>query len=100
MKEDDIPDRLAIYRTEFQDASVSHLIDLGQRIFEIKENFQLSETNSGRVLRSGQRMVELATASGGVWAADEAQLLGIKINRLVQIFCPEHRRKSCGFHYL
>jgi Family of unknown function (DUF6345) len=67
-------DRLTIYRTEFQDTGVSRLVDLGQRIFELKDNFQLSETNSGRVLRSGQRMVELATASGGVWAADEAQL--------------------------
>jgi hypothetical protein len=69
-------DRLTIYRIQFQDhdAGVLRLVDLGQRIFELKDNFQLSETNNSRVLRSGPRTVEVATASGGVWAADEAQL--------------------------
>jgi hypothetical protein len=67
-------DRLPIYRVKPDDASISHLVDLGRRIFELDQDFKLSETNSNRVLRSGHHVVDLATASGGVWAADEAQL--------------------------
>jgi hypothetical protein len=67
-------DRLPIYRLGAERTDVGHLVDLGQRIFDINEEFSLGENNSHRVLRSGQRVVEVATASGGIWAADEAQL--------------------------
>jgi len=67
-------DRLPIYRLVSENTDVSRLVDLGQRIFEIKEDFELSERTDNRVLRSGRRVVELATASGGIWAADESQL--------------------------
>jgi hypothetical protein len=67
-------ERLPIYRVEPEEASVTRLIELGKRLFDISDDFKLSETNDGLVLRSGERVIDMATASGGVWAADESQL--------------------------
>src|SRR5215470_8253583 len=67
-------DRLPIYRLGSEGTDVPRLIGLGQSIFEINQDFRLSENGASRTLRSGQRMVEIAATSGGVWAADEAQL--------------------------
>ena len=67
-------DRLSIYRIESEDTSVPRQIDLAQRLFEPKHDFELSETSSNRVLRSASHTVEIAAASGGIWAADKAQL--------------------------
>src|SRR6478609_5530817 len=69
-----MPASLPIYRVESDDSSIQHLVDLGQRIFQLSNDFKLGETNGSHVLHGGQRVVDLATESGGVWAADEAQL--------------------------
>jgi hypothetical protein len=66
--------QLPIYRLRAESVDVSRLIDLGKRIFEFDQPYELSERGTSHVLRSGQLMVELDRASGGVWAADEAQL--------------------------
>jgi Family of unknown function (DUF6345) len=66
--------RLPIYRLKPESADVPHLIDLGRRIFDLDQGYELSERGNSHVLRSGRRMVELDRASGGIWAADEAQL--------------------------
>lgn len=68
-------DRLAIYRLGSGDSSAAHHIDIADRLFGIKERFKLAESGGSRVLHgeSGHR-VEIAPASGGIWAVDEAQL--------------------------
>jgi Family of unknown function (DUF6345) len=67
-------ERLSIYRVESDDTSASHHLDLAQRIFELKDDFEVFESESNRVLRSAQHTVEIALASGGIWAADKVQL--------------------------
>ncbi len=69
-----MPDRLAIYRLGSDGARLAELSNLGRRIFDINEEFQLSQRGNSRILRSGRHVVELANESGGCWAADEAQL--------------------------
>jgi hypothetical protein len=69
-----MPDRLPIYRVVPQDTSVQRLVSLGQQIFGLQQDFRLGETPDARTLRDGKRVVELANASGAVWAADESQL--------------------------
>ena len=63
-----------IYRVESEDTSAARLFDLSRRIFQLEQDYKLSETKDSRVLRDGHRVVDVALASGGVWAADEAQL--------------------------
>jgi hypothetical protein len=67
-------DQLPIYRLAAETAGRPKLIDHARRIFGITEGFKLSESGAFSRLRSGQRVVEIAPASGGVWAADEASL--------------------------
>src|SRR5881227_911722 len=67
-------DRLPIYRLQSEGTDVGRLVDLASRIFGIDQDFTLSENDSNRVLRSGQRVLEVAMASGGIWAADEERL--------------------------
>src|SRR2546430_17251997 len=69
-----MPDRLPIYRLAPEDTSVERLVKLGEQIFGVQHDFKLGETQDARVLRDGKRVVELANASGAVWAADESQL--------------------------
>jgi hypothetical protein len=56
-----------------QDTSTQRLVELGERIFGLQHDFRLGETKDAKVLRDGKRVVELANASGAVWAADESQ---------------------------
>jgi hypothetical protein len=65
---------LSIYRLKVESVDVARLIDLGKRIFEFEQPYELSERGTSHVLRSGQLAVELDSASGGIWAADEARL--------------------------
>lgn len=67
-------DRLPIYRLGSESADVPRLIDLGQRIFKINQDYTLSDSGASRKLRRSQYQVEIASKSGGIWAADEAQL--------------------------
>jgi Family of unknown function (DUF6345) len=67
-------DRLPIYRVSSGDTSTPMLIELSKRILRIGDNFQMSTRGTSRVLRSGHRVIELASESGGIWAADESQL--------------------------
>lgn len=67
-------DALPIYRLAPQETSIKRLATLGHQIFGLQDEFNLSETRDSRVLRNGRRVVELATASGAVWAADESQM--------------------------
>jgi hypothetical protein len=67
-------DRLSIYRVGLGETNVSSHIDLAKRLFELKDDFELFETKSNRVLRSAQHTVEIAPASGGIWAIDKTQL--------------------------
>jgi hypothetical protein len=67
-------DRLPIYRIGLDDTTLSRHIDFAQRVLDLKDDFQLLEANGNRVLRHGQQVVEVALASGGIWAADESQL--------------------------
>jgi hypothetical protein len=69
-----MPDRLPIYRLDAESVSAARLIDLGKRIFDFDQAFELRERDSSHLLRHGRRAVELDRASGGIWAADEAQL--------------------------
>jgi hypothetical protein len=69
-----MPDRLPIYRVVPQDTSTQRLVALGEQIFGLKEDFKLGETPDAKSLRNGKHVVELANASGAVWAADESQL--------------------------
>ncbi len=66
-------DRLPIYRLEREDTSTERLVKLGQ-ILGLKQDFAFGETPDARTLRNGKHVVELAHASGAVWAADESQL--------------------------
>jgi hypothetical protein len=67
-------DHLPIYRLAPQDTSMKRLAVLGQQIFGLEQDFSLSETRDGLALRRGERVVEIARASGAVWAADESQM--------------------------
>ncbi len=67
-------DRLSIYRLAPQETSVRRLAALGHRIFGLHDDFTLDDTRDGKVLRNGKRVVEIASASGAVWAADESQM--------------------------
>jgi Family of unknown function (DUF6345) len=70
-----VADHLTIYRLGREDVSASHQLVLADKIFGIKDNFTVSETNDARVLRNkNHQVVELALASGGVWAAAETEL--------------------------
>jgi len=72
---DPVADHLTIYRLGREDVSASHQLVLADKIFGIKDNFTVSETNDARVLRNkNHQVVELALASGGVWAAAETEL--------------------------
>ena len=65
---------MIIYRLESNPTDRPHLIDVSNRIFGIGQNFKLSKRGAGTVLSSGSLVVEIAPESGGIWAADEAQL--------------------------
>lgn len=67
-------DHLPVYRVVPQDTSTKRLVTLGHQIFGLHDEFDLGEARDARVLRNGKRVVELASASGLVWAADESQL--------------------------
>jgi hypothetical protein len=67
-------DRLPIYRIEPQETSVRRLAALGHQLFGLGDEFKLGETRDGKALRNGHLVVEVAHASGAVWAADEAHL--------------------------
>src|SRR5690349_10096086 len=67
-------DRIPIYRLDPADTSTSKLIDVSRRILDIGDDFQLTRRGNSRVLRSGPRVVEVASERGGIWAADESQL--------------------------
>jgi hypothetical protein len=67
-------DRLPIYRVRPEDSGAPRLIDLSRRILGIGDDFQLSRRGTSRILRSGDRVIEIAGESGGVWAADESKL--------------------------
>src|SRR5580765_5166032 len=69
-----MPDRLPIYRLAPEDTSVDRLARLGHQIFGLGGDFVLGETPDARTLRNGKRVVEIANATGAVWAADESQL--------------------------
>ena len=73
-------DSLPIYRLEPQDTSVKRLAMLGQQIFGLHDEFRLSETRDGKVLRNAHHVVEIANASGAVWAADESQMWRPSVN--------------------
>lgn len=67
-------DRLTIYRVAPQDTSVKRLASLGHQVFGLRDEFDLKETRDARCLCNGKHVVELAHASGHVWAADQSQL--------------------------
>jgi hypothetical protein len=69
-----VRDSLPVYRVEAQDVSAKQLATLGHRIFGANEGFDFVDTRDGRLLRSGRQVVEVARASGFIWAADESQL--------------------------
>src|SRR5262245_3249366 len=69
-----MPDRLAIYRLAAESADAVRLTDLAARIFDLRDDYHFTETPDNRSLRNGHRLVDLAKASGAVWAADESQL--------------------------
>jgi hypothetical protein len=66
-------DKLNIYRVAPADTSPQRLASLGQQIFGL-QSFQFSATPDARALRKGRHVVEVAQASGAIWAADEAQM--------------------------
>jgi hypothetical protein len=79
-KEFIMKDSLPIYRLEPQDTSVKRLAMLGRQIFGLHDEFRLSETRDGKVLRNAHHVVEIANASGAVWAADESQMWRPSVN--------------------
>jgi Family of unknown function (DUF6345) len=67
-------DTLPVFRLVSADVSTDRLLDMTKRVFDITDKFKLSEL-SGRIgLQAGSFQVELEQASGGIWAADQAQL--------------------------
>jgi hypothetical protein len=67
-------DRLPIYRLASEGTDIARLNDIGQRIFGLKQDFELRQHPTGCGLHCGRHVVELAAASGGIWAADEDRL--------------------------
>lgn len=67
-------DRLPIYRLAPQEASLERLAALGREIYGADADFAFDETRDSLRWRSGTRTVELARASGAVWAVDEAKM--------------------------
>jgi Family of unknown function (DUF6345) len=67
-------DQLAIYRLGSEDVYDADLIDMGKRVFDLKDDFRLSRRSNGHIVRDGSKVVEIAAESGGVWAADESKL--------------------------
>jgi len=63
-----------IYRLASSAADTPHLIDVSNRIFGIDGNFKLTKRGTSNVLQSTSLVVEVDAESGGIWAADEAQL--------------------------
>src|SRR5262245_22568885 len=67
-------DQMPIYRVNAMPADIQTLIDMAQRIFDIDLGYKITDLDNRRVLTRDSHVVELYAASGGVWAADEAQL--------------------------
>ncbi|HKO92354.1 MAG TPA: DUF6345 domain-containing protein, partial [Polyangiaceae bacterium] len=65
---------LPIYRLTAEEASDVRLIDLAKRIFDLEQDYRLSRENGCLALRGSNQVVELASVSGYVWAANHAQL--------------------------
>ena len=66
-------DRLPVFRLLRGKADLDRLISIGRAAFEITE-FELADRVPWTTLRSGPHRVELCTLSGGLWAANEAEL--------------------------
>lgn len=67
-------DTLPIYWVESQGSSIGRLAELGERIFGLHDEFSVAKTVDGLVLRRAEHVVEVASASGAVWAVDESQM--------------------------
>jgi hypothetical protein len=65
---------LPIYRVTSAAADTGALIDHAERVFDITDGFKLGDLGGRLVLERGEHVVEVETASGGVWAADRASL--------------------------
>ncbi len=70
---------LPVFRLAPADVSTNRLIDASERIFAIKDDFKVAETGGRLSLQAPPLVVEMETASGGIWAADESQLFNARL---------------------
>ncbi len=66
--------QLPIYRLAPANVSTASVIDTAARVFGVRDNYRLTENGHRIGLQSGSLTVEMETASGAVWAADQSQL--------------------------
>jgi hypothetical protein len=65
--------QLPIFPVRTDPVSPARLMELGKALFEI-EDHRIEKADRRLLLRSGSHVVDMNVLSGGVWAADEAQL--------------------------
>ena len=67
-------EQLPVYRLTPAPADTAALLDHAERIFGITDGFKLGEAGGRITLERGDHVVEVESASGGIWAADRARL--------------------------
>jgi hypothetical protein len=66
-------DRLPIFRLQRPQIDSTLLIDAAMRVFGINNDFKITERGTRLSLDRSEHLVEIETASGGVWAADQSR---------------------------
>lgn len=70
---------LPVFRLAPADVSTTGVIELSERIFPIGDDYKVAEEGGRLSLQASPFIVEMETASGGVWAADESQLFNARL---------------------
>jgi hypothetical protein len=66
-------DRLPIFRLQRAWVDSTMLIDTALRVFGINDGFKITERGTRLSLDRAEHLVEIESASGGVWAADQSR---------------------------
>ncbi len=66
-------DRLPIFRLQRAWVDSTMLIDTAVRVFGINDGFKIAERGTRLSLDRAEHLVEIESASGGVWAADQSR---------------------------
>jgi len=70
---------LPVYRVTSAPADTTALLDYARKTFDIADGYKLGELGGRLILERGEHIVEVESASGGVWAADREQLFNPRV---------------------